>query len=510
MRDRRALVAAFLSAVVPGLGQAYEGRVGPALLFVAPLALLFAGAGIALGVASLPQIGGALLLPGVLTTILVLDIALLAWRIAAVIDAWRAGRRRGTAHAGGRGAAAGTAIVLALVLVVVSVPHVVAGWYVAAASSAIVRIFAEPDADPLGGAGATPAPTLPGDAAAIAVAVPSGSPASPSTFGAATSGPAASPTPIPTPSPSPTVAPLANRLNVLLLGIDSGPGRAQALTDTMIVVSLDPIGRTVSMMSVPRDTVGAPLGDGRVYLPKLNSLMGFAERNPDAFPGQKPVRVLKDTLGRMLGIPIAYYAAVDLPGFIEVVDAIGGVDVVVKEPLNDGRYHEYGFRGFSIDPGCHHMDGKTALAYARIRYSIGQNDFTRAGRQQQVLVAARDAVVRKGLLLDVPALLDALGQTIRTDFPRSLLPQVADLAVGIDAGRVSRAVVQPPLVAYADNEYGSVLLPDLPGILAVANGLFPAPGLTPVGWPAPTPTPTATATAGTSRAPGLTPAPACP
>ena len=156
------------------------------------------------------------------------------------------------------------------------------------------------------------------------------------------------------------------------------------------------------------------------------------------------------------------------------------------------------------------MDGKTALAYARIRYSIGQNDFTRAGRQQQVLVAARDAVVRKGLLLDVPALLDALGQTIRTDFPRSLLPQVADLAVGIDAGRVSRAVVQPPLVAYADNEYGSVLLPDLPGILAVANGLFPAPGLTPVGWPAPTPTPTATATAGTSRAPGLTPAPACP
>jgi hypothetical protein len=104
-----------------------------------------------------------------------------------------------------------------------------------------------------------------------------------------------------------------------------------------------------------------------------------------------------------------------------------------------------------------------------------------------VLVAARDRTARKGLLLDVPALLDALGKTIRTDLPASLVPQVAELAMGIDAGRVSQAVVKPPLVAYGQNGFGSVLLPDLPAILSVANGLFPQPGLTPVGWPAPTP-----------------------
>jgi LCP family protein required for cell wall assembly len=259
------------------------------------------------------------------------------------------------------------------------------------------------------------------------------------------------------------------------------------------------------MISIPRDTVNAPLGDGLVFQPKLNSLLGFAERNPGAFPGKKPVRVLKDTLGRMFGIPIQYYASVDLPGFIRVIDAIGGVGVFVKEPLYDGRYREYGFDGFSMNAGCQHMDGKTALAFARIRYSMGQNDFTRAGRQQQVLVAARDRTVRAGLLLDMPALLDALGKTIRTDLPAALVPQVAELAIGIDAGRVSQAVVKPPLVAYGQNGFGSVLLPDLTAILAVANGLFPRPGLTPVGWPAPTPT----ATPGPGRTPKPSPTPVC-
>jgi LCP family protein required for cell wall assembly len=543
MRRRSPLVAALLSAIVPGAGQAYQGRVGPALLFVAPLALLALGAGAALGVASLPQIAGWLLLPGVLTTMLVLDVALLAWRVAAVVDAWLAGRRMesaraarmagataaavagptaaiagapgvaaeassavaagvaGTPPSSGRRASAAVAIALVVILLAVTVPHVVAGVYVAAASSAVGLIFAEPDADPIAngnaaGLDASPAATLPGDAGAIAAASPT---TAPTTVATPTPGETASPTPIPTPSPSPTATPWAKRLNVLLLGIDSGPGRNQALTDTMIVVSIDPIGRTVSMISVPRDTVNAPLGDGLVYQPKLNSLLSFAERNPGAFPGKKPVRVLKDTLGRMLGIPIQYYASVDLPGFIQVIDAIGGIGVYVKEPLYDGRYKEYGFRGFSIDAGCHHLDGKTALAYARIRYSVGQNDFTRAGRQQQVLVAARDRTVRAGLLLDVPALLDALGRTIRTDLPASLVPQVAELALGIDAGRISQAVVQPPLVAYGQNGFGSVLIPDLPAILAVASGLFPQPGLAPIGWPAPT--------AAATPIPGRTPTP---
>jgi LCP family protein required for cell wall assembly len=524
---RAPVLAAILSAIVPGAGQAYERRFAAAALFLLPVAVLALAAGVAVGASSLPALAGSLLAPGALTSILVLDVALLAWRILAVVDAWRgarpttgasvavgvegavnaddgattgrpAGMRAAPRH---RARTALGVVALVAILVFVSVPHAVAGWYATAASTAVGEIFTEADSDPLAGLGAgeSPGSTLPGDAAAIATAAPTTTPTAtiaptppPTPLGSY--GPAAlppTPTPQPTPTPPPTPEPLMSRVNVLLLGIDSGPGRNQALTDTMIVVSLDPVGNTVSMMSIPRDTVNAPLGDGAAYQPKLNSLLAYATRNPGAFPGRKPIRVLKDTIGEMVGQTIDYYASADLPGFIKVVDAIGGVGVYVKEALADYRYKEYGFRGFFIDAGCHHMDGKTALAYARIRYSVGQNDFTRASRQQQVLVAARDQVVRKGLLLDIPALFGALGKTIRTDLPQDLAPRLAEFAAGIDARDVTQAVVQPPLVGYGHNAYGSVLIPDLAAIRAVADGLFSATGTKPVGWPPPAnPTPT--------------------
>ncbi len=495
---RSPLIAAFLSAIVPGAGQAWERRFGAAALFFLPVAALALAAGVAAGASSLPALAGSLLAPGALTSILVLDVALLAWRVLAVIDAWRAARQGATAGPSGphRTRTAFGAVALVAILVFVSAPHALAGWYASAAAGAVAEIFTAPDSDPLAGIGGDMAPgaTLPGDANAIVLASPSSAPGD--AAGAPTAVPG-SPTPTPVgsygpavPTPSPTPTPLMSRVNVLLVGIDSGPGRNEALTDTMIVVSLDPVGKTVSMMSIPRDTVNVPLGDGAVYQPKLNSLLGFATRNPGAFPGRKPIRVLKDAIGGLVGLPIAYYASVDLPGFITVIDAIGGIGVYVREPLADYRYREFGYNGFFIDAGCHHLDGKAALAFARIRYSLGQNDFTRASRQQQVLVAARDQLVRKGLLLDVPALFGALGKTIRTDLPQSLAPTLAALASEIDARDVTQAVMQPPLVAYGQNGYGSVLFPDLAAIRSVADGLFSATGTPPVAWPPASPTPT--------------------
>ena len=78
--------------------------------------------------------------------------------------------------------------------------------------------------------------------------------------------------------------PSDERINVLLLGVDSTDKRTATLTDTMMVVSLDPVGNTVSMVSVPRDLVNVPLGNGDVFGPKLNSLMSYADRHPDEFP----------------------------------------------------------------------------------------------------------------------------------------------------------------------------------------------------------------------------------
>jgi LCP family protein required for cell wall assembly len=289
------------------------------------------------------------------------------------------------------------------------------------------------------------------------------------------------------------------RLNVLLVGIDAGAGRDHALTDTMIIVSLDPVGRSVSMASLPRDLVNVPLGDGRTFAPKLNSLLSYATAHPKEFP-VGGMRTLENAVGALLGIPIHYYATVDLGGFMKMVDAVGGVDVNVKKALDDPKYRGFGVKlGWSVTTGPHHFDGVDALAYARIRRSVGQTDFTRQARQQEILLALRAKVVRGGALFNLPGLLSAVGDTVATDLPPDRLPDLAVLAGEIPPKRIVRVVVRYPLVHPAkpgQNPYGAVQLPDVAAIGAMAAALFPAPGEVPQGWDPkqalqPTPTPSA-------------------
>ena len=139
----------------------------------------------------------------------------------------------------------------------------------------------------------------------------------------------------------------------------------------MIVASLDPVAGAVSMVSVPRDLVDLPLPDGRVFRQKVNGLVSYANRFPGKFPGATSGQaVLAAGLGKLLGVRIDGWAQVNLPGFVRVIDAIGGVDVTVRRALCDARYDEYGFtNGFAINPGRYHLNGEKALAYARIRKS---------------------------------------------------------------------------------------------------------------------------------------------
>ena len=202
------------------------------------------------------------------------------------------------------------------------------------------------------------------------------------------------------------------RINVLVVGVDSTDTRSATLTDTMMVVSLDPVGGSVSMVSIPRDLVNVPLGNGDTYGPKLNSLMSYADRHPDAFPNGG-LWALQDAAGALLGIPIHYYATMDMSGFIAMVDAVGGVDVNVKKGFEDPKYDGYGTdqRGFSITAGKHHLNGIEALAYARVRKAKGESDFTRAARQQEILAALRKKATSGGSLFwQLPDLLKAVGR----------------------------------------------------------------------------------------------------
>jgi LCP family protein required for cell wall assembly len=282
-----------------------------------------------------------------------------------------------------------------------------------------------------------------------------------------------------------------DRINVLLIGTDARKeGRRDALTDTLIVISVDPVGRTASMVSIPRDTVDVPLGNGDVFGPKINTLRRYADRHRDEFP-EGGLRTLQDAIGALLGIRIHYYAELDLRGFVKLVDAVGGIDISVKKALDDPSYpRPGGGHGFSIEAGKHHLDGLAALAYARIRKPAGESDFTRANRQQQVLLAIRKAIGTDDLLFRLPELLDALDEIVETDIPVDRLPELATLAEEIPSGSITRVVIKKPLVKAGprSHRYGSVQIPNVDAIAAMAARLFPAPGVEPEGWP-PKPSP---------------------
>ena len=440
--DLRRLLAALASSVIPGAGQAVNGRLRPALLFGLPT-LVVIGLAWFIAHADRPtMLLARVIAPSVLGVLLVLNVVILGWRAVAVLHAFA--DRRYPRRPGRVGVLGFVAL-----LVVTVLPHALLWSYGTTAQAMFGRIF------------------------------------SGSTARSVSSSPAPSAT---------------ERMNVLLIGVDSGPGRTEALADSMILVSLDPVGRTVSMVSIPRDLASVPLGNGNVFGPKLNSLMSWAERHQVDYP-HGGIRALEDAVGALFGIPIHYYATVNLRGFVSMVNAVGGVDIDVRKSLSDPNYGGFGVGpGWSIEAGQHHLDGANALAYTRIRKSTGESDFTRAGRQQEVLVALRNRAVGAGILFSLPNLLDAVGTTVRTDLPPDRLPELAALAEQIGASSTTKIVLSLPFIkAGGATQYGSTFVPIVPKIQAMARVVFGPPGGDPT-WPV----------AGSRASPAVSPAPSLP
>ena len=425
----RRLVVSVLSAVVPGLGQAINGRRRLALGFLLPAVVLLVAVGLILLSTPPATVLARLVEPNALALLGVLNLGILAWRLAAI------GQAFGDPRSGPR---VTTPAIFGLVVVILFTiaPHMMAKSWVDAAQTTFARIFQGP-----------------------------------------------------TRSEEAQAAALTSRVNVLIIGIDKTATRTETLTDSMMVASLDPVGHTVSLVSLPRDMVNVPLGNGAVFGPKLNSLMSYADRNKDQFPAGG-IKTLEAAIGSLLGIKIDYYARMDFTGFMKMVDAVGGVDIDVSHGFTDGRYDGYGLpsRGFTVTPGRHHFNGPEALAYARSRQAVGESDFKRAARQQEVLLALRDKVLGEGALFwRVPELLSAFGDFVTTDVPIDLLPSVAAVVDAMGTSGVTRTVISSPLVHGGRTQYGSVQIPDVRRIRAVAKGLFTTPGVAPTPWPTPKP-----------------------
>jgi LCP family protein required for cell wall assembly len=198
-------------------------------------------------------------------------------------------------------------------------------------------------------------------------------------------------------------------------------------------------------VSFPRDIAEFPLWDGTIYHGKINSLMTYAKNHPDRFP-EGPLPSLVHELSFLLGTPIHYYAAVDIDGFRKMVDAVGGVTVDVQRDIRDARYDwlDGSERGFFLTAGEHLMDGRLALAYVRSRYGVGDNDFTRAARQQQLLVALRAKLTDPAMVVRIPDLLKVAGDTIRTNFPPDRIDEMVSLILDVNEADIRRVVLQPP------------------------------------------------------------------
>jgi LCP family protein required for cell wall assembly len=230
-----------------------------------------------------------------------------------------------------------------------------------------------------------------------------------------------------------------SRVTILLVGLDArdietdGPPR----TDTMIVLTVDPLSRTAGMMSIPRDLwVNIPgFGYGRI-----NTAYALGEAY--SLPGGGPGLAMK-TVENLLGVPVQYYAQIDFETFEEMIGAIGGVDVYVEEAITiDPRGNTEDT--VTLQPGWNHLDGSLALAYARERHTEG-GDVDRARRTQQVIMAIRDKVMDPAMfpewVASAPGYYAQLQDGIHTNMSLDDAVRLAVLVQQIPAAEIRQAQI---------------------------------------------------------------------
>jgi LCP family protein required for cell wall assembly len=433
------VVATALSAVVPGAGQLYAGAYRRGAVLLAIAAAGGAALGCALVIGDPLDLAEAVLQPGVALGLLVVNVAVLALRSFAIVDAWRLGGRAG-ATAGPLALA-----VLAVVLAVTVLPHAAVAYYGIRGYDALAAVFADEEPrdvldargifliDRVGAAQLRADPPEAGSARPQAIA--------PTPFQGRIRplAPAAAGAPV-------QAGPVAKVergawVTLLLVGSDAGPERTGNRTDTMIVVALERGTGRAAALGVPRNLVRVPLaGDAREsvkrYPHPLNSLYDWATARPALFPdGADPgATALKQTISSLLGIRIDYYAMVDLDGFVDMVDALGGVTILVRERLVDSVTRPaWGETKPRIDvvPGrTYHFSGRTALAYVRSRKA--SSDYTRMGRQRCFLSAVADQVDVGTVLRHFGRLASIAKESVRTDVPLDRVPDLVRLAAAVD------------------------------------------------------------------------------
>ncbi|HET7181106.1 MAG TPA: LCP family protein [Candidatus Limnocylindrales bacterium] len=444
-------VAALLSALFPGLGQARLGARRRAIVLALPFVAAIV-AGVVLLALDPSHTVGAIVAPAAEMSVLGAIGALAVIHLIAVLDAMRLGRRLVRAHSAERPLLAADAPMpdvaaparprrtLPFALFALALAWVV-GIYGTIelvgkhAYEAAGLIFADPSAGyQIPAASFAPRPTRtpePGPTGLVSI------------------------------PPAPTVAPSQGpawaadgRLNILLIGSDAGPGRWMARMDSINVLSVDIASGRAALFSIWRYTGNVPLPpesagafpDGR-FPDWLNALYVYAMEHPKEFPGgdARGFRATAGAVQELIGQQLDGAVEVDLNGFVDLIDAIGGLWIDIPYPVSDPHYAKpdgSGYIQLDFHTGCQKLTGEHALEYARTRHQ--DSDWQRMRRQQRVITALGRQLDPIEMLPRVPALLDVAGNNLWTTIQPDEIADMAALAARVDRSNVITYSFWPP------------------------------------------------------------------
>jgi polyisoprenyl-teichoic acid--peptidoglycan teichoic acid transferase len=257
------------------------------------------------------------------------------------------------------------------------------------------------------------------------------------------------------------------RESILILGSDARPDELKrgevGRTDTLLLFVGDRGMPRAAMLSVPRDLWVVIPGYGDERINAAYELGGGA--------------TARQTVSNVLGQPVDHYLVIGLQGVRDVVDGVGGVDITVASAIHDDAYptDDYGYQTVDIPAGRQHMDGDTALKYARTRHQ--DSDFARTGRQQQVITAVGNAMLNPVNWPRLPAVVAAISSSIRTD--ASPLDAIAlGAAVLRNPGQPDRMVIDTTYATELTGADGAYLLQAKASLKPAVAQFLAAPSIT--------------------------------
>ncbi|KAB2352168.1 LCP family glycopolymer transferase [Actinomadura rudentiformis] len=258
-----------------------------------------------------------------------------------------------------------------------------------------------------------------------------------------------------------------SRVNVLLLGGDAAPNRVGVRTDSMTLASVDTKTGDTVLLGLPRNLESFQLppgpardrfpygftGDGAGTPGLLNEVYQYAEEHPDLVPGvtknNRGPELLKATIAGILHQRVDYYILVDMRGFADIVDAIGGVKMTIPEDILYSRENRV------LKAGTRTLSGKEALWYGRSR--TNSDDYTRMGRQKCIMRAIAKQADPQTVLTKFDRLAAATKRAISTDIPQELLPAFVSLSSKVKSGaQINSLQFVPPLISTGNPDFGLI------------------------------------------------------